>query len=74
MTNRYVTDKEKAGLKRRMENYLARLEEAGIKRRQILLTDAELARIKDIVACWRGEECRLSSKERAAVGVLRPAE
>jgi len=72
MTNRYVTAKEKAGLQRRMGAYLARLEAAGIKRRQVLLTDAELVRIKQIVACWRGEACRLSAAEIDACGVLRP--
>lgn len=72
MTNRYVTEKEKAGSKRRMDNYLARLEEAGIKRRQLLLTDAELARVKELIACWRGEGSALTAAERKAAVALNP--
>ena len=72
MTNRYVTDKEKAGLQRRMGAYLERLAAAGVKRRQVLLTDAELARVKQIVACWRGEACHLSAPEIAASWTLKP--
>ena len=72
MTNRYVTDKEKAGLKRRMDNYLARLEETGIKRRQLLLTDAEVARVKEIVACWRSEKSTLDAAEQKAAVALNP--
>ena len=72
MTNRYVTEKEKVGLKRRVDRYLSRLEAAGIRRRQVLLTDAELARVKEIVACWRGERGGLSSVERRAAGALKP--
>lgn len=60
MTNRYVTDAEKAGTKRRMEAYMARLAGEGIKRRQFLLTDVETARIKEIVDCWRGEQKALT--------------
>ncbi len=72
MTNRYVTEREKVGLKRRVDRYLSRLEAAGIRRRQVLLTDAELARIKEIVACWRGEPCELSAPEIAASKLLKP--
>ncbi len=72
MTNRYVTNKEKAGLQRRMQAYLLRLEAAGIRRRQVLLTDAELARIKQIIACWRSEPCELSVSEIAASKTLKP--
>lgn len=53
--NRYVTETEKAGLKRRMENYLERKAEKGLKRRQLLLSDAELDKIKAILSFWRGE-------------------
>ncbi len=72
MSNRYVTDAEKAGLKRRMEAYLARLAEEGIKRRQIMLTDAETARVKEIVDCWRDESCALTDEQRTACAVLKP--
>lgn len=55
MTNRYVTDAEKAGLKRRMESYLDRMAEKGLKRRQLMLTDAELEKVRAILLFWRGE-------------------
>ena len=55
MTNRYVTDAEKAGLKRRMESYLDRMAEKGLKRRQLILTDAELKKVRAILSFWRGE-------------------
>lgn len=72
MTNRYITDGEKAGHQRRMENYRARLAKAGIRPRQMLLTDAEAARVRGIVACWRGEDCELAREERQAADVLKP--
>ena len=55
MTNRYVTEAEKAGLKRRMESYLDRMAEKGLKRRQLMLTDQELEKVRTILAFWRGE-------------------
>lgn len=73
MSNRYVTEKEKAGLQRRMQAYLARLESTGIKRRQMLLTDAELARVKQIVACWRGaSDSGLTERQVAAAETIKP--
>lgn len=72
MTNRYVTALEKAGHKRRMDAYLARLAGGGIKRRQLLLTDEETARIKEIVDCWRGEKIELSQQQQEACSVLSP--
>lgn len=72
MSNRYVTTAEKAGTKRRMETYLARLAESGIKRHQLLLTDVETARIKEIVSCWRGEQPTLSQDQLNACNALKP--
>jgi hypothetical protein len=72
VTNRYITEKEKAGHKRRVESYRARLELLGIKPRQVLLTDPEVSCIKQIVACWRGEKCTFSDDERAAADTLNP--
>lgn len=72
MTNRYVTDAEKAGLKRRMDAYLARLAEQGIKRKQMLLTDAEATQVKEIVSCWRGESSKFNQEQRAACDTLKP--
>lgn len=72
MTNRYITEKEKAGHKRRVESYRARLELLGIKPRQMLLTDLEVSSIKQIVAFWRGQESVLSADERAAADTLNP--
>lgn len=72
MTNRYVTDAEKAGLKRRMDNYLARLAESGIKRRQLMLTDAETTRVKEIVDYWRGEQSTLNQVQQDACTALKP--
>ena len=72
MTNRYVTEAEKAGHKRRMEAYLARLADDGISRRQLLLTDAETLRIKEIVECWRGGKNSLLPQQQEACAVLLP--
>lgn len=72
MTNRYVTETEKAGLKRRMDNYLARLAESGIKRRQLMLTDAETARVKEIVDYWRDEQSTLNQDQQDACAALKP--
>lgn len=72
MSNRYVTAAEKAGTKRRMEAYLARLAESGIKRHQLLLTDAETARIKEIVSCWRNEQSTLDQDQLNACNLLKP--
>ena len=72
MSNRYVTEAEKAGTKRRKAAYLTRLAETGIKRRQLLLTDTETQRVKDIVACWRDEPCELTDEELSAAKTLKP--
>lgn len=72
MSNRYVTEAEKAGTKRRMEAYLARLAGLGIKRRQLLLTDDETARVKAIVDCWRDEPSTLSQNQKDACARLKP--
>lgn len=72
MSNRYITEAEKAGTKRRKAAYLARLAETGIKRRQLLLTDAETQRVKDIIACWRDESCELADEELRAAKALKP--
>lgn len=72
MSNRYVTEAEKAGTKRRMDAYLARLAEAGIKRHQLLLTDAEVAQVKKIVACWRNELSTLDKDKQDACVILKP--
>ncbi|ARU31775.1 hypothetical protein CAP31_08835 [Sulfuriferula sp. AH1] len=72
MSNRYVTEAEKAGTKRRKAAYLTRLAETGIKRRQLLLTDTETQRVKDIVACWRDEPCDLIDEELRAAKKLKP--
>ena len=72
MSNRYVTEAEKAGTKRRMDAYLARLAKAGIKRHQLLLTDVEVAQIKKIVACWRSEPSSLDQEKKDACTILKP--
>jgi hypothetical protein len=55
-----------------MEAYLARLAESGIKRHQLLLTDAETARIKEIVSCWRNEQSTLDQDQLNACNLLKP--
>lgn len=72
MTQRYVTEGDKAGLKRRMEDYRTRLKETGISARQLLLTDTEVARVRAIVALWRNEEAHLSDALKTAAMALKP--
>jgi hypothetical protein len=56
MTNRYVTEKEKEGTKRRMEEYRQRLAATGIKTRAYQLNEAEHEAVKAIIAKWRSHE------------------
>ena len=56
MTNRYVTEKEKEGTKRRMEEYRQRLAAAGIKTRAYQLSEAEHEAVKRIIERWRLQE------------------
>ena len=56
MTNRYVTEAEKEGTRRRMEEYRRRLAESGIKTRAYQLNEAEHEALKTIIAKWRGHE------------------
>ena len=72
MTQRYVTDGDKAGLKRRMDEYRKRLKETGYSARQLLLTDAENTRVRAIVALWRNEKANLAEKLNAAAMALKP--
>lgn len=72
MTQRYVTEGDKAGLKRRMEDYRTRLKETGISARQLLLTDAETARVRAIVALWRTGKANLPEELKTAALALKP--
>jgi len=72
MTQRYVTEGDKAGQKRRMEDYRKRLKETGISARQLLLTDAETARVRAIVALWRNGKANLADELKTAAMVLKP--
>ena len=72
MTQRYVTEGDKAGLKRRMEEYRKRLKKTGVSARQLLLTDAENTRVRAIVALWRNEKANLAEKLNAAAMALKP--
>lgn len=72
MTQRYETEGDKAGLKRRMEDYRKRLRETGVSARQLLLTDAENARVRAIVALWRNEEANLADELKTAAMALKP--
>ena len=73
MTNRYVTEAEKEGTRRRMEEYRLRLSAAGIKTRAYQLNEAEHEAIKQIITQWRatkGHE-ELSAAELLGVLVVR---
>ena len=72
MTQRYVTEGDKAGQKRRMEDYRQRLKETGIRARQLLLSDAENARVRTIVALWRNEKANLADELKTAAMMLKP--
>lgn len=74
MTNRYVTEAEKAGTKRRMANYREKLAKHGIKERAIILSEEEFARLRQILAVWRGSgpEAGLSQEQIDAVKLLTP--
>ena len=72
MTQRYVTEGDKAGQKRRMEDYRQRLKKTGIQARQLLLTDAENARVRAIVALWRNEKANLTDELKTAALALTP--
>jgi hypothetical protein len=74
MTNRYKTKTEREGHKRRVKAYRERLISKGLKPRQIWMTDQEHDRVKDILACWRGEENDLSDEERKASEEIQPEE
>jgi hypothetical protein len=62
MTSRYVTEKEKDGVRRRQAAYRARKKAAGLQERQITLTDIEERRIREILAVWRGQETSLDDQ------------
>ena len=77
MTSRYKTEGEKEGVKRRVNNHAARLREAGLLSRKIWANDAEIARLRLILAFWRHEtidDQKLNEAEKAAIYVLRPTE
>lgn len=71
MTTRYITEGEKAGVKRRMAEWRARMREAGMKPREVWATDAEAAQIKAILAAWRGDRGDLNSVQIEAVEILK---
>lgn len=73
MTQRYVTEGEKAGQLRRMTAYRQRLECKGIRPRQFLLNDAENDRFRNLLALWRGESHDLNDAQSIAGSQLRPA-
>lgn len=72
MTGRYITETEKIGQRRRSNAYRKRLEEIGIRPRQLLLTDAEHEQAKRIIAAWRGELSGLDADSVEAAQKLRP--
>jgi len=55
MTTRYITEAEKAGVKRRMAALRQRKREAGLNQRFFWLTDDENERVKDFIAELRKE-------------------
>lgn len=55
MSTRYKTDGEKAGVKRRSATYRQRLRDTGLKPREVWSSDAEIERVKALLADWRGK-------------------
>lgn len=74
MSNRYVTQAERDGTKRRMAEYRQRLAAQGIRTRSIALTDAEYVRLRLILAIWRSESVAegLSVAQVKAASLLSP--
>jgi hypothetical protein len=60
LANRYRTEAEKTGTKRRMSSWRTRQREMGRKPREIWVTDDELAKMKEFL-----ETLRLKSKAAA---------
>lgn len=77
MTNRYVTEAEKAGQRRRQALYRARKKAealaAGKIERRIPMTEAESGRMQDILSVWREEpETSLTEDQVRAAVALKP--
>lgn len=72
MSNRYVTETEKEGARRRSREHQQRLRDAGFNPKQHWLTEPENEKIKKIIKHWRGEESWLSEEEASAASVLKP--
>lgn len=62
MPNRYVTDAEKAGAKRRSQAARERLRERGLRQREVWLSDHDAPLIQAIARGLRGD----AGKEMAA--------
>ena len=71
MTNRYVTEAEKEGTRRRMEEYRLRLSAAGIKTRAYQLNEAEHEAVKKIIEVWRADPSRQSMDADQLIQMLK---
>ena len=71
MTNRYVTEAEKEGTRRRMEEYRLRLSAAGIKTRAYQLNEAEHEAVKKIIEVWRTDPSRQSMDADQLIQMLK---
>ena len=75
MTNRYVTEAEKTGQRRRQAEYRKRLAKDGRSGRQIIATEAEDARLRQILMAWQGADASgLDAELHAAAVALKPTE
>lgn len=77
MTNRYVTEAEKEGQRRRQAAYRARRkaerEAAGMDERRLPMSDTEASRVQEILGVWRdGNATSLTEDQVAAAVVLKP--
>lgn len=72
MTTRYRTPGEIAGVKRRVATYAARQRAEGRRARKLWATDAEIARVRAILAVWRGEKADLPDYLHSAATALEP--
>ena len=73
MSNRYVTEKEKQGIRRRQNEYHQRLKAAGQGRHTMITTEMEVSRLRQILDVWRGDVVEvLNEQQIEAANLLKP--
>jgi hypothetical protein len=72
MSNRYVTEAEKEGAKRRQAEYRARVKKSGRLDRRFNLNDREYLVIKEIIEVWRDEYLGNRDERFEMMSALKP--